>query len=77
MKRTILILGLIIVIVFTLTGCKNDPYVSVRHSTYNFDERNIFINVEDIYETNYYNPYDWVDTENGKDLVIHYIKIEE
>lgn len=77
MKRAILILGLIIVIIFTFAGCTNDPYIEIRHSGFNFDERNIYLNVENIYETDYYNPYDWVDTENGKDLIIHYIEIEE
>lgn len=74
-KVSIIFFMLVMVLIFS--GCKNDPEVRIFHSTWYFDERNVFINVEPKYETDYYTPYEWVDTENGKDLIIHFVEVEE
>lgn len=85
MKKVLFPVLLICLVV--LTGCRNKqgqtfdeylssryPYVEYRNSSYNFDTQNEKIAIIDGYALNQGNSYEWVQTENGYDLVIHFMK---
>lgn len=78
---------LLMVTLLTLTGCKNSngqtfkeylhekyPYIEYRNSSYNFDTKNENIEIMDGYVLNQGNSYEWVKTEDGYDLIIHFTK---
>ena len=67
---------LLLIIVLTFTGCHSElyPYIEYRNSSYNFDSKNKKIEVLDGYVLNQGNSYEWIETESGFDLVIHFVK---
>lgn len=78
---------LLIVVLLTFTGCKNSkgqtfneyltevyPYIEYRNSSFNFDSKNEKIEIIEDYVLNQGNSYEWVETENGYDLVLHFVK---
>ena len=80
-------LCLLLMCFIMLTGCRNKegqtfneylsgkyPYVEYRDSSYNFDTNNEKIAVIDGYALNQGNSYEWVETEDGYDLIIHFVK---
>lgn len=86
MKKIWLLL-LVALIILTFVGCKNSngqtfseylvevyPYVEYRNSSFNFDTKNEKIQVIDGYTLNQGNSYEWVETEDGYDLIIHFKK---
>lgn len=77
----------LLVFLLALVGCENSrrqtfgeflesryPYIEYRNSSYNFDTQNEKIAIIDGYALNQGNSYEWVQTENGYDLVIHFVK---
>lgn len=50
------------------------PYIEYHNSSYNFDADNRNIEVPDGYVLNQGNSYEWVETEDGYDLIIHFVK---
>ena len=81
MKRTLLHITLVIVLmVATLAGCKDDnssntyPYITYQHSVWTFDNYNREIKVPEGYVLNQGNSYEWVETESGYNLVMHFEK---
>lgn len=81
MKRKVfVIIFAVVVLVMTLTGCKEDnssntyPYIEYRNSAWNFDNYNREIKVLEYYVLNQGNSYEWVETECGYDLVMHFEK---
>jgi hypothetical protein len=88
MKKSWLLL-LLAIIILTFVGCKNSkgqtfneyltgvyPYIEYRNSSFNFDTNNEKIQVIDGYTLNQGNSYEWVETEDGYDLIIHFEKGE-
>ena len=85
MKRILLVV--FVIVLLTLTGCKNSkgqifneyltgvyPYIEYRNSSFNFDTKNEKIEIIEDYVLNQGNSYEWVETENGYDLVLHFVK---
>jgi hypothetical protein len=87
MKRMCFLILLIIPLVLVLVGCRNSngqtfneylsevyPRIEYRNSSYNFDANNREITVLDGYVLDQGNSYEWVETEDGYDLIIHFEK---
>lgn len=53
-----------------------DPYISYHNSNFRFDEKNRKIEIADGYVMDEGHSYEWVETESGYDLVIHFVKGE-
>jgi uncharacterized protein YcfL len=79
----------LLIALLMLTGCKNSqgqtfkeylieeyPYIEYRNSSLNFDTKNEKIKVIDGYILNQGNSYEWVETEDGYDLIVHFVKGE-
>lgn len=71
----------IIALLVLMVGCFvgsffQDPYISYHNSNYNFDEKNRKIEIIDGYVMDEGHSYEWVETESGYDLVIHFVKGE-
>ena len=84
--RNICLLTLVLGILFVFTGCKNSkgqtfneylnekyPYIEYRNSSLNFDADNRKIEIIDGYILDQGNSYEWIETENGYDLIIHFV----
>ena len=87
MKRIWFFLSMFVILTLVLVGCRNKkgqtfdeflaekyPYIEYRNSSYNFDSKNEKIDIIDGYYLNQGNSYEWVATDNGYDLVIHFEK---
>ena len=82
-KRFVVLLAAIPIL---LCGCGEEsssgyfdeeyPYVQYQHSTWRFDSNNREITVLDGYTLNQGNSYGWVETEQGYDLVLHFVEVE-
>ena len=88
--KKICFLAALLIALLMLTGCKNSqgqtfkeylieeyPYIEYRNSSLNFDTKNEKIKVIDGYILNQGNSYEWVETEGGYDLIIHFVKENE
>jgi hypothetical protein len=77
----ILLLGILLLSV----GCENAkgqnfseylnevyPYIEYHNSSFNLDADNRKFEIIDGYELNQGNSYEWVETEDGWDLIIHF-----
>lgn len=77
-SRKAVTIALILVSVFLLTACDTEkityPHIEYRNSSYNFDIANRIIRCDSGYELSDNNPYDTVETEDGYDLVLHFVK---
>ena len=64
--------------IFLLTGCSNKTeqksYIEYQHSMWEFDSNNRSIEVRDGYILDQGHSYDIIETENGYDIVLHFIK---
>ena len=75
---------LLIMIMLLLTGCSNEteseyneepyPYIKYQHNMWEFDSNNRTIEVRDGYILDQGHSYDIVETENGYDIVLHFVK---
>ena len=78
---------LIIALVPMFMGCRNSkgqtfneyltevyPYIEYHNSSFNFDSKNEKIEIISGYTLNQGNSYEWVETEDGYDLIIHFTK---
>lgn len=85
--KKIAIMLLIATVMLTFIGCKNAkgqtfseylieeyPYIEYRNSSFNFDTNNEKIEIIDGYTLDQGNSYEWVETEDGYDLIIHFKK---
>lgn len=78
MKKILLMV--LMIASFTLTGCKSSslaqpyPYIEYHNSCYALDHKNRHIEILNGYEMEQGNSYEWVETENGYDLIIHFAK---
>jgi hypothetical protein len=72
MKKILLMV--LIIASFTLTGCEAYPYIEYHNSCYALDHKNRQIEILNGYEMEQGNSYEWVETENGYDLIIHFAK---
>ena len=77
----------LLVVTLTFVGCSNSkgqtfgeflqgeyPYVKYQNSTWRFDANNMEIKITDGYTLDQGNAYEWVETEDGYDLVMHFKK---
>lgn len=66
---------------FLLSACDAEkityPHIEYRNSSYNFDIANRIILCDSGYELSDNNPYDTVETEDGYDLVLHFVEESE
>lgn len=53
-----------------------DPYIDYHNSYFRFDEKNERIEIVDGYVMDEGHSYEWVETPNGYDLIIHFVKGE-
>ena len=81
MKKVISFLLIAIILVFMITalaGCNDDskafPRIEYYNSHWTFDANNRQIKVIDGYVLNQGTSYEWVETETGYDLVLHFEK---
>ena len=85
MKRIILVGLLVCTTMFPGCGNRNRktfseflseeyPYIAYNNSTYRFDTKNRRIEVPEGYVLNQGDSYAWVETEDGYDLIIHFVK---
>ena len=78
---------MLVAILLTFTGCKKSkgqtfseflnekyPKIEYRNSSYNFDADNRKIEIPDGYVLNQGNSFEWVKTEDGYNLIIHFMK---
>lgn len=72
-----------IIAAFFLTGCEagrnvspSYPRIEYRNSSYNMDSYNREIVVLDGYVLDEGHSYDTVETENGYDVVLHFVSLE-
>jgi hypothetical protein len=78
---------LLAAVMITLVSCRDSegrtfaeflddryPYIEYRNSSYNFDSKNEKIEMIDGYVLNQGNSYDWIETADGYDLIIHFKK---
>lgn len=77
MKRLIIT----ILLLLALCGCESGkdisphyPRIEYRNSSYEFDPFNRGINVDDGFVLNEGHSYDEIETEDGYDLVLHFVK---
>ena len=78
MKKLIFLM----MILMLLTGCssgdreqsENYPYVQYQHSMWTYDSYNQMVKIKDGYILNQGHSYDVVETENGYDLIFHFIE---
>lgn len=73
MKRILLAAAALLL----LTGCSSNnefPYIRYQHESFNFGRYNKTIDIPDGYILNQGYSYDIVETEDGYDLVLHFIK---
>lgn len=83
----ICILTLLLSVTFAFAGCRNSegqtfseylnenfPNIEYHESGYTFDANNREIAIIEGYTLNQGNSYEWVETENGYDLVIHFVE---
>jgi hypothetical protein len=71
------ILAVIVIVAVVFAVCKENekyPYLEYRHSAYNFDTSNHTFKVQDGYTLNDGHAYDIVETEDGYDIVMHFVK---
>lgn len=81
MKRLII---LVIAISFILCGCEvpNDergngyPKVEYQNSQWEYDSKDMYIPVPEGYELNQGHAYEIIETADGYDIVLHFIKEE-
>lgn len=67
----------LLVITSVLSGCNEGyPYIEYHHTSYNFDANNRNIEVPDGYILDQGHSYDLIETENGYDLILHFVKGE-
>ena len=61
-----------------LAGCDDGgyPFVEYHHASYNFDMNNRIIEIPDGYILDQGNSYKLIETENGYDLILHFVKGE-
>lgn len=80
-SRKVVAIALVLVSVFLLTACDAEkityPHIEYRNSSYNFDIANRIIRCDSGYELSDNNPYDIVETEDGYDLVLHFVEENE
>lgn len=74
MKRLIIL----ILLLLTLCGCcvtqETWPQLEYQHSGYTFDTYNRAIYLKDGYVLNQGHSYDEVETEDGYDIILHFVK---
>ena len=79
MKKLIFLM----MIMMMLTGCssgdskeysENYPYVQYQHSKWTYDSNNQMVKIKDGYILDQGHSYDVVETENGYDLILHFIE---
>ena len=76
----------LIMIMMLLTSCSSNaeanssnmeneyPYILYQHSMWTIDEDNRKINIQDGYILNQGHSYDVVETEDGYDIVLHFVR---
>lgn len=76
MRKWIAMLALVSLVL--LTGCESMkatyPRIEYRNSPYNFDMYNREIEVQDGYVLDEGHSYDTVETEDGYDVILHFVK---
>lgn len=79
--RKQLFLPLLLTVLFSLTACSAGrdisttyPRVEYRNSSYNFDPYNREIPIESGYVLDEAHSYDVVETEDGYDIILHFVK---
>lgn len=85
--KKICFLTALLIILLVFAGCKNAngqtfgeyidgryPFIYYHNSYLNFDNKNREIELPDGYTLNQGNSYEWVETEEGCDLIIHFVK---
>lgn len=83
-KKSIL-LALCITLALVLTGCTSSrqsitptyPRIEYRNSTYNFDPYNREIPIPEGYVLNEGYSFDIVETDEGYDVVLHFVESED
>lgn len=83
MKKSLIVL--ILIALLALSGCnsnfkenfreeieQNYPYVKYQHSYFDLDTSNREIEVLEGYILNQGHSYEWVETDSGYDLILHF-----
>lgn len=71
-KRLCIFLLLIMCLLFS--GCEAYPKVQYWDSSLRFNEKSFECLIEEGYQISHDKPYEWVETDSGKDLIIHFEK---
>lgn len=75
MKKKILLLSLMLLLVFSLAGCEGaNPYITVQNNGWTYSSYNRDIQIDKGYIMDQSHSYDIIQTEEGIDVVIHYLK---
>lgn len=77
LRKIFIYINLLILFLLMLTGCtskgENWPRIIYQNTSYRFDEYNRTIVLDDGYVLDGGHSYDIIETENGYDIIFHFI----